>query len=127
MQIFVKTITGKAITLDVEPSDTIKNVKVKIQDALWGKSSFDFLPNPPRGTLIFEGKVLKNEDIIGFLWGCPTLYLLDNLTWLSFGVSGSGKPFAFNVGSRIPQRELEEELKAFDAFCNCAFPHRREN
>ena len=32
MQIFVKTITGKLITLDVEPSDTIKNVKAKIQD-----------------------------------------------------------------------------------------------
>ena len=32
MQIFVKTITGKTITLDVEPSDTIENVKAKIQD-----------------------------------------------------------------------------------------------
>ncbi|CAF1095646.1 unnamed protein product [Brachionus calyciflorus] len=31
MQIFVKTITGKIITLDVEPSDTIENVKAKIQ------------------------------------------------------------------------------------------------
>ncbi len=32
MQIFVKTLTGKTITLDVEPSDTIENVKTKIQD-----------------------------------------------------------------------------------------------
>ena len=32
MQIFVKTLTGKTITLDVEPSDTIDNVKTKIQD-----------------------------------------------------------------------------------------------
>ena len=32
MQIFVKTLTGKTITLDVEPSDTIDNVKQKIQD-----------------------------------------------------------------------------------------------
>jgi ubiquitin len=31
MQIFVKTLTGKTITLDVEPSDTIENVKQKIQ------------------------------------------------------------------------------------------------
>ena len=30
MQIFVKTLTGKTITLDVEPSDTIENVKAKI-------------------------------------------------------------------------------------------------
>ena len=32
MQIFVKTLTGKTITLEVEPSDTIENVKTKIQD-----------------------------------------------------------------------------------------------
>merc|ERR1712125_115714 len=32
MQIFVKTLTGKTITLDVEPSDTIDNAKAKIQD-----------------------------------------------------------------------------------------------
>eukprot|EP00958_Prasinococcus_capsulatus_P017411 scaffold1960_cov332-Prasinococcus_capsulatus_cf.AAC.9 len=32
MQIFVKTLTGKTITLEVENSDTIENVKSKIQD-----------------------------------------------------------------------------------------------
>ena len=32
MQIFVKTLTGKTITLEVESSDTIENVKTKIQD-----------------------------------------------------------------------------------------------
>ena len=32
MQIFVKTLTGKTLTLDVEPSDTIKIVKAKIMD-----------------------------------------------------------------------------------------------
>lgn len=32
MQIFIRTLTGKTITLDVEPSDTIENVKNKIQD-----------------------------------------------------------------------------------------------
>ena len=31
MQIFVKTLTGKTITLEVESSDTIENVKAKIQ------------------------------------------------------------------------------------------------
>ncbi len=32
MQIFVKTLTGKTLTLEVEPSDTIDSVKAKIQD-----------------------------------------------------------------------------------------------
>ena len=32
MQIFVKTLTGKAITLEVELGDTIDNVKLKTQD-----------------------------------------------------------------------------------------------
>ena len=31
MQIFVKTLTGKTITVEVEPTDTIENVKTKIQ------------------------------------------------------------------------------------------------
>ena len=30
MQIFVKTLTGKTITLEAEASDTIENVKAKI-------------------------------------------------------------------------------------------------
>ena len=34
MQIFVKTLTGKTITLEVESSDTIDNVKSKIQGTL---------------------------------------------------------------------------------------------
>jgi ubiquitin C len=32
MQIFIKTLTGKTITLDVESSDTIDTIKAKIQD-----------------------------------------------------------------------------------------------
>ena len=32
MQIFVKTLTGKSITLEVEPNDTISAVKAKIQE-----------------------------------------------------------------------------------------------
>ncbi len=32
MQIFIKTLTGRTITLEVEGSDTIENVKRKIQD-----------------------------------------------------------------------------------------------
>ena len=36
MQIFIKTLTGKTITLDCEPSDTIENVKQKTRLLLTG-------------------------------------------------------------------------------------------
>jgi ubiquitin len=32
MQLFIKTLTGKTISLEVEPTDSIENVKQKIQD-----------------------------------------------------------------------------------------------
>jgi ubiquitin C len=33
MQLFIKTLTGKTITLEVESSDTVETVKAKIQDS----------------------------------------------------------------------------------------------
>lgn len=59
MQIFVKTVTGKTITLEVESSDMIEKVKQKIQE------KEDISPDDQR--LVLAGKILEDSRTLAEL------------------------------------------------------------
>ena len=98
MQIFVQTITGETLTLEVESSDTVGSVRAKIHDkqGIIASDDTDQLPS-----LVFAGKLLDEEE--------------DGRTLADHGISMESTlhlALGLRGGGRYPSPCIEPNLRA---------------
>ena len=109
MQIFVTTLTGKTISLEVEPCDTLRNVKSKIQDTEGLHPDFQRLISA--GRPLHDEKTLSDYNV----QKGSTLQLLLKLRFPQylkiFVTTVSGKPFTLDVHGCDTIKKLKAEIK----------------
>jgi hypothetical protein len=118
MQIFIKTEQGRNIVLDVEPYDTVKTVKLKIQEKTGIPSEFQIL------YAIRSSRRLEDEMILN-LYGIhngSTLEIRTRLGRYTFYVIYNEFGDKLDIDGFFPSSHDVNQLKNNDKLFYCYFP-----